>query len=278
MAKSTAIRVGVGGWNFEEWRGTFYPPGLSQKKELEYASRKLTSTEVNGTYYGSQKPETFAKWREETPDGFVFSLKASRFCTNRRVLAEGGPSIEKFFAQGLTQLREKLGPVNWQFAPTKKFDPVDFENFLRLLPRSHDGLSLRHALEVRHESFAVPEFIDMARSYCAAVVYTDKQDFPNIADLTAPFVYARLQRMAEKLKDGYAPKALDEWASRAQEWAKGGAPKDLPTAGAPEKKPPKQRDVFIYMINGFKPKAPAAAMALIERVGRLGKGRIEELW
>lgn len=268
MAAQAQIRVGIGGWNFEEWRGSFYPDGLSQKKELEYASRKLTSTEVNGTYYGSQKPETFAKWREETPDGFIFALKASRFCTSRRVLAEGGGSIEKFLTQGLTELKEKLGPINWQFAPTKKFDPADFEAFLRLLPKSHDGIALRHALEVRHDSFRSPEFIAMARSHGAAVIYTDKEDFPNIADATAPFVYARLQRMSESLKDGYAPKALDQWAARVREWAVGGAPEDLPTCCAPEKKKPKSRDVFVYMINGFKPKAPFAAMALIDRLKR----------
>ncbi|MBN9063140.1 MAG: hypothetical protein BGP06_12650 [Rhizobiales bacterium 65-9] len=266
MTAQSHIRVGIGGWNFDEWRGSFYPKGLSQKKELEYASSKLTSTEVNGTYYGSQKPETFAKWREETPDGFVFALKASRFCTNRRVLAEAGPSIEKFLTQGLTELKEKLGPINWQFAPTKQFDPADFEGFLKLLPKSHDGIALRHALEVRHDSFRSPDFIDMARGHGAAVIYTDKEDFPEIADVTAPFVYARLQRMSETLKDGYAPKTLDGWAARARQWASGGAPKELPTHGAPEKKPPKTRDVFIYMINGFKPKAPFAAMALIERL------------
>ncbi|WP_342359971.1 DUF72 domain-containing protein [Terrarubrum flagellatum] len=266
MAVQGAIRIGIGGWNFEEWRGTFYPKGLSQKKELEYASSKLTSTEVNATYYGSQKPETFAKWREETPDGFVFALKASRFCTNKKVLAEAAPSIEKFFAQGLLELKEKLGPINWQFMETKKFDPKDFEAFLKLLPKSIEGRDIRHAVEVRNPGFGNPEFIDMLRSYGVALIYTDKEDFPNLADITAPFVYARLQRMSEKMKDGYAPKALDEWASRAKEWASGGAPKDLPYVGSPEKKPPKSRDAFVYFINGFKPKAPFAAMAAIERV------------
>ena len=266
MAKNAGIHVGIGGWNFEEWRGTFYPKGLSQKKELAYVASKLTSTEVNATYYGSQKPETFARWREETPDGFTFALKASRFCTNKKVLAEAGPSIEKFFAQGLLELKEKLGPINWQFMETKKFEPADFEAFLKLLPKSVEGRAIRHAVEVRNVGFGKPEFIDMLRSYDVALIYTDKEDFPNLADVTAPFVYARLQRMSEKMKDGYAPKALDEWAARATEWAKGGAPKDLPYVGAAEKKPPKERDAFVYFINGYKPKAPFAAMAMIERL------------
>jgi uncharacterized protein YecE (DUF72 family) len=263
---ASRIHVGVGGWVFEPWRDNFYPKGLSQKRELEYAASKLTSIEINGTYYGSQRPESFARWREETPDGFVFALKGNRFVTNRRVLAEAGPSIEKFFAQGLTELKEKLGPINWQFAPTKKFDPADVEAFLKLLPQSHEGSPLRHALEVRHDSFANAEFVDLARAHGAAIIYTDKTEFPAIADLTAGFVYARLQRAEETLKDGYAPKALDAWAARAKTWAAGGAPDDLPCAGAAEKTPPYQRDVFVYFINGFKPKAPHAAMAMIGRI------------
>jgi uncharacterized protein YecE (DUF72 family) len=260
------IRVGIGGWTFEPWRGTFYPKGLTQKRELEYAGQHLTSIEINGTYYGSQKPESFARWREETPQGFVFSVKGTRFSTNRRVLAEAGQSVERFISSGITELKEKLGPLNWQFLPTKQFDPKDFEAFLKLLPASHEGYDLRHVVEVRHESFQVPEFIDLLRSYKVATVYTDKEKFPEMADVTAPFFYARLQRASEKIETGYAPKALDEWAKRAKLWAEGKAPDDLPTIGTPEKSPPKSRDVFIYMINGFKPKAPAAAMALIEKV------------
>ncbi len=268
MAKSHNgnIRVGVGGWTFEPWRGTFYPKGLAQKRELEYAGQHLTSIEINGTYYGSQKPESFARWREETPQGFVFSVKGTRFSTNRRVLAEAGPSIERFVSSGITELKEKLGPLNWQFLPTKQFDPRDFEAFLKLLPASHEGHALRHVVEVRHESFRVPEFVDLLRQYKVATVYTDKEKFPEIPDVTSSFVYARLQRASEKIGTGYAPKALDEWARRARLWAEGKAPDDLATLTPPEAKPPKQRDVFIYMINGFKPKAPAAAMALIERV------------
>ncbi|MGE5145138.1 MAG: DUF72 domain-containing protein [Candidatus Eiseniibacteriota bacterium] len=262
------IRVGIGGWNFEPWRGTFYPKGLAQKRELEFASRKLTSIEINGTYYGSQKPESFRRWYQETPDGFVFSVKGPRFATNRRVLAQSGDSIERFFASGVTELKDKLGPINWQFMPTKKFDPVDFEAFLTLLPKNVDGQTVRHVVEVRHDSFKAPEFIALLRAHGVGVVLTDKETFPQIADVTAPFVYARLQRASEDAATGYAPKALDLWAKRAAAWAGGRAPDDLDCIAAPDKKTPKTRDVFVYMINGFKPKAPAAAMALIERVAK----------
>jgi uncharacterized protein YecE (DUF72 family) len=261
-----SVRVGIGGWTFEPWRGVFYPKGLSQKRELEYAGQHLTSIEINGTYYGSQKPESFARWRAETPEGFVFAVKGPRFATNRGVLAEAGSSIERFLASGVTELKEKLGPINWQFLPTKKFDPADFEAFLKLLPDKHDGLAIRHVVEVRHDSFRVPEFIALLRKYGIATVLTDKEGFPEIPDVTASFVYVRLQRSAEKVATGYPPKELDKWAERVGAWATGGAPKDLKPIAEPEKKAPKSREVFIYMINGFKPKAPAAAMALIERL------------
>jgi uncharacterized protein YecE (DUF72 family) len=263
---SANIRVGIGGWTFEPWRGEFYPKGLSQKRELEYASQHVTSIEINGTYYGSQKPESFARWRAETPEGFGFSVKGPRFATNRGVLADAGSSIERFLGSGVTELKEKLGPINWQFLPTKKFDPADFEAFLKLLPDKAGGLAIRHVVEVRHDSFRVPEFVALLRKYGIATVLTDKEEFPEIPDVTAPFVYLRLQRAAEKVATGYPPKDLDKWAERARAWAKGGAPADLKPIGGPEKKAPKSRDVFIYMINGFKPKAPAAAMALIQRL------------
>lgn len=266
------IRVGIGGWTFEPWRGAFYPPGLAQKRELEYASRRLTSIEINGTYYGSQKPESFARWREETPGGFVFSLKGPRFTTNRRVLAEAGASVERFVGSGILELGEKLGPINWQLLPTKAFDPADFEAFLKLLPASVEGRPLRHVVEVRHASFRVPEFVALLRAYGIATVVTDKDEFPHIPDVTAPFVYARLQRAREDEATGYAPPALDGWAERALAWSRGGAPADLAPVGAPEPDPPASRDVFVYMINGFKPKAPAAAMALIERLPKAAGG------
>ena len=260
------ICIGIGGWNYEPWRGVFYPNGLAQKKELEYASQRLTSIEINGTYYGSQKPASFARWREETPAGFVFSVKGPRFATNRRILAEAGDSIERFFASGVMELKEKLGPINWQFLPTKQYDPADFEAFMKLLPASVDGRPVRHVVEVRHESFRVPEFVALLREYGVAAVLTDKGGFPSIPDVTADFVYARLQRASATIETGYSREALDKWAAWAGVWSRGGTPGDLERVGEPEKKPAKSRDVFIYMINGFKQKAPAAAMALIERV------------
>lgn len=260
------IRVGVGGWVFEPWRGTFYPKGLPQKRELEYASRKLTSIEINGTYYGAQKPESFRRWREATPPGFVFAVKGPRFATNRRVLAEAGPTIERFFDSGVLGLGEKLGPVNWQFLPTKKFEPADFEAFLELLPRERDGLRVRHVVEPRHESFRVPELVEMLRAYGIGVVLADSDEHPQIADVTAGFVYARLQRASARQKAGYAAAVLERWAARAAAWSAGLAPDDLDRVAAPERTPPRARDVFVYMIDGHKPKAPAAAMALIERL------------
>lgn len=260
-----AIRIGVGGWTFEPWRGAFYPEGLAQRRELEFASRKLTSIEINSTYYGSQKPESFAKWRNETPDDFIFAVKGPRFATHRRALAEAGESIDRFFASGVAELKEKLGPINWQFAPTKKFDPVDFAAFLELLPKSVDGRAIRHAVEVRHESFKMKEFVALARSRNVAVVITGDSRYPQIADVTAPFVYARIMGTQETEPLGYSDERLDLWAERAKSWAKGGSPAGLetlaPLTGAVS------RDVFLYVISGCKPRNPAAAMALIERIG-----------
>ena len=263
------IRVGIGGWTYEPWRGTFYPKGLAQKGELEYASRHLTSIEINGTYYGTQKAESFARWREEAPEGFVFALKGPRFATNRRVLAEAESSIERFFASGVMILKEKLGPVNWQFLPTKRFDPADFETFLKLLPKSVEGRPVRHAVEVRHDSFHTSEFVELLRAYGIGMVLTDKDGFPQIPDVTSSFIYVRLQRSSEDEESGYPAQALDLWAKRAFAWSRGSVPNDIEPLTAPEKKPPKSRDVFIYFINGFKPKAPAAAMALIESFSAL---------
>jgi uncharacterized protein YecE (DUF72 family) len=265
MSKTGTIRIGVGGWTFEPWRGPFYPDKLSQKRELEYAASKMTSIEVNGTYYGSIKADSFTKWHEETPENFVFSLKAPRFATNRKVLAEAGGSIEKFITGGITQLKDKLGPINWQFMATKKFEPDDFEAFLKLLPHEVDGRRLRHAVEVRHDSFAAPDFIALLREYKVAAITSGDSKFPQIADITAPFVYARIMGTTENHKLGYAPGELDRWAERAKEWAAGEVPKDLKSA-ATEQPKPEPRDVYLYVISGFKEKNPAAAMELIERV------------
>lgn len=260
------IRVGIGGWVFEPWRGEFYPDGLPQKRELHYAAERLGTIEINGTYYGSQKPESFAKWREDTPEDFVFALKGSRYCTNRRVLAEAGPSVEKFITSGLTELKHKLGPINWQFMATKKYDPTDFEAFLKLLPKSHDGITLRHAVEVRHESFKVPEFVELLRAYGVAAITAADSEFPQIGDVTAPFVYARIMGTQEAEPEGYALAALDIWAERARRWAEGATPAGLESvAPAPRENAP--RDVFLYVISGDKVRNPAAAMALTRRLG-----------
>ncbi len=262
---SGRIRVGVGGWTFEPWRGAFYPEGLAQKRELEYASRALSAIEINGTYYGSQKPESFRKWHDETPDDFVFSLKAPRFATNRKVLAEAGESIARFFTSGVLELGDKLGPVNWQFMATKKFDPEDFAAFLDLLPGSIEGRAIRHVVEVRHPSFAVPEFVELIRVRGIAAVVAGDSDYPVIADPTAPFVYARIMGTRAEEAAGYAPAELDGWAARARAWADGRAAEGLaPLAGGADGV---ARDVFLYVISGAKERNPAAAMALIERLG-----------
>jgi uncharacterized protein YecE (DUF72 family) len=259
------IRVGIGGWTYEPWRGTFYPAKLPQKGELEYASRQLTSIEVNGTYYGSQKPETFAKWHDETPDGFVFSLKAPRFAMNRKVLADAGSSIAKFLSSGVTELKDKLGPINWQFVPTKKFEPADFEAFLRLLPREAAGRTLRHAVEVRHGSFRSAEFIALAREHGVAIVIAADSAHPQIADATAPFVYARIMGTLATEELGYSGAVLDLWAARARAWACG-----APAVGLDYVEPPRARgnprDVYLYVISGHKVRNPAAAVALIRRL------------
>jgi len=244
---NSEIRVGVGGWTYEPWRGAFYPKGLPQKNELSYAGSHLTAIEINGTFYGTQKPASFAKWRDETPDDFVFSVKAPRYIVQKRALAETRESMQRFFDSGLSELRHKLGPILWQFAPTKKFDPNDFESFLKLLPCELDGRRLRHALEVRHESFVCDAFIDLARKHGAAIVTACDSDYPEIAETTGDFAYFRIMGSSESNELGYATAALNQWAERARSAAQG-------------------RDVYLFFISGFKQRNPAAAMALIERL------------
>jgi uncharacterized protein YecE (DUF72 family) len=263
--KSGHLYIGVGGWTFAPWRGVFYPEKLTQSKELQYAASKLTSIEINGTYYGSQKPESFRKWASEVPDGFVFSLKGPRFATNRRVLAEAGDSVKRFYGTGVMELGDRLGPVLWQFAPTKKFDEADFGKFLELLPRELDGRALRHVVEVRHASFCVPAFVALLKQFGIPVVFAEHETYPAIADVVGDFVYARLQKGNDDIKTCYPPKQLDAWAKRLQLWAEGSEPDDLPRVDKPSaKKTP--RDVFAYVIHEGKVRAPAGAMELIERV------------
>jgi len=259
------IRIGVGGWTYEPWRGTFYPDVLPQKRELEYASRQLTSIEINGTYYGAQKPASFAKWRDETPDEFLFSVKAPRFVMNRTVLAGAQSTIARFFASGVMELKDKLGPINWQFLPTKNFDPADFEAFLKLLPGEVAGRVLRHAVEVRHGSFRSPDFITLARQHGVAVVVAADSDYSQIADATAPFVYARIMGTTAKHELGYSDAALSLWAARARTWATGAAPDGLDYV-EPQSASGKPRDVYLYVISGHKVRNPAAAHALIQRL------------
>ncbi len=255
------IRVGIGGWTFEPWRGLFYPEGHPKARELDYASSRLRTIEINGTFYSTQKPATWADWGSRVPDDFVFTVKASRFCTNRRVLAEAGESIGRFINQGLAELGPKLGPILWQFTPSKPFDPDDFAAFLDLLPGRVAGVPLRHALEPRHESFRDPAFVAMARAAGAAIVVADDDTHPQIADVTAPFTYARLQRQRDEEETGYPPAELRRWGTVAREWAAGREPNGLRYA-AQGGATAISRDAFVFMINGAKRRAPAAAQAL----------------
>ena len=261
------VRVGIGGWNYEPWRGTFYPRGTPQSQELPYASRQVTSIEINSTFYRLQKPAIFAKWRQATPDGFVFSIKAPRFIVHRKDLASAATPVKRFISSGITELRSKLGPILWQLPPTKQFDEAEIGAFLALLPASADGLPLRHALDIRHPSFLNPEFIGIARAHGVAVVLEDDDTHPACADLTSIFVYARLRRSRASVATGYSTGALKRWAARAKTWARGKEPADLPRIAPRSTAPAPARDVFIYFINGAKERAPAAAAKLLAYLG-----------
>ena len=264
MAESGRIRIGIGGWTFEPWRETFYPADVPKARELDYASRQLSTIEVNGTFYRTQKPETFAKWRDATPADFVFALKAPRYATNCKVLAEAGESVRRFVESGIAELGDKLGPINWQLAPTKRYEADDFAAFLDLLPASAEGLTLRHAVEARHESWQVAEVVAAARARGVALILDGDSAYAQIADPTADFVYARIMGTREEVETGYSESALDVWAARARTWSKGGVPDDLPLlAAAPARQP---RDVFLCVISGAKARNPAAARSLIGRL------------
>lgn len=258
------IRVGVGGWDFDPWRGTFYPPGLPKTKQLEYLSQQLTATEINATYYKLQTPATFEKWAKAVPDGFKFAVKASRFCTNRKMLSEGGEGIAKFCAQGITELGDRLGPILWQFMGTKRFDPDDFQAFLNLLPRDQDGVRLRHVVEPRHDSFRDPAFVAMARAAGVGIVFAEADDYPCIADISGDLVYTRLQCAREDEPAGYEGAAIRRWAEVAKAWARGESPPGFPYAAEPA--PAQPRETYVFFISGAKVRNPIAAKALIEEL------------
>ena len=261
------IRVGIGGWVFAPWRGTFYPKGHPQAQELSFASRQLTSIEINGTFYGAQKPASCRRWHDDTPADFVFSVKGPRYATHRRVLGEAAPSIERFFNSGVLELREKLGPVLWQFPPFQKFDDGGFDAFLSLLPHKLDDRPIRHVVEVRHASFATPAFIALLRKHGVAAALVDTEGHAPLTDVTSDFVYARLRRTQADEPEGYPRSSLDQWVARFRAWAAGGMPKDV-TPIAPAPKGAKQpRDCFVYFISGAKERAPTAALALLRRLG-----------
>jgi uncharacterized protein YecE (DUF72 family) len=264
--KKGRIHVGIGGWTFAPWRGVFYPKGLPHAQELKYAAERLTSIEVNGTFYRTQSPATYRKWAAEAPEHFIFALKGPRFAVNRRVLAEAGDSVKRFVDSGIAELGSRLGPLLWQFAPTKKFDPADFGAFLELLPESVGKLKLRHVVEVRHDSFCAPDFIALLRQFSMPVVYADHASYPAIPDVTGDFVYARLQRGKDSIKTCYPPKDLDAWTRRLDAWSQGKAPADLPLIDEKKKATAKPRDVFAYYIHEGKVNAPAGAMETIKRL------------
>ncbi len=266
---ASRIRVGIGGWNFAPWRNNFYPAGLVQRRELEYASRHLRAIEINGTYYGAQKPATYAKWASETPDGFVFSLKAPRYITEGKRLADAGRGIDGFVFGGLAEFGNRLGPVLWQFTPSRAFDANDLAAFLDMLPRELNGQPMRHVLEVRHRSFLDERYVELARSYRIPTVFTDSPQYPSLADLTGDFAYARLMRSESHIDTGYAPADLDAWSQRARAWAEGRDLPELPHMAAPRESG-NPRDVFVYFISSAKERNPAAAMALQQRIDAEG--------
>jgi uncharacterized protein YecE (DUF72 family) len=263
---SGRIRVGIGGWIYAPWRGSFYPKGLKQAEELHFAASHLTSIEINATHYRLQSKASFRRWAEAAPEGFAFSVKGPRLVTQQKVLAETGSFIRRFVDSGLAELGPKLGPVLWQFAPSKRFDAADFAKFLEHLPRELDGRKLNHVVEPRNASFRDPAFIKLLRDAGVTAAYTDAETWPNMADITGDVVYARLQRGDDTLAAAYAPADLDAWAGRAKIWATGAPPPDLSRADTGHEHQAKPRDVFIYFIHEGKLRAPAAAMALIERL------------
>lgn len=259
------IRVGIGGWTYAPWRDNFYPKGLVQRRELEYASRHVSAIEINGTWYGAQKPPTYAKWRDETPEGFVFSAKAPQRITMARALAKTGAQVEDFLA-GIATLGDKLGPIVWQFEKGRRVDRGELAEFVAMLPQEMEGRRVRHVLDVRDPGCIDADHLALARRHGMATVFTDSPEHPSYADVTADFVYARLMRSQAQVATGYPDDALDRWAGRAREWAAGGDPSDLPRL-APPVAPSARREVFVFFISAAKERNPAAAMALLRRLG-----------
>ena len=259
------IRVGIGGWTYAPWRNNFYPTGLVQRRELEYASRHVSAIEINGTYYGAQKPATYAKWRDETPEGFMFSAKAPMRIMQARVLAKTGGQIDDFLG-GIAELGDKLGPIVWQFDKGQRIDRDDFTAFVELLPADLDGRRLRHVLDVRDPDFVGTDYLALARRRGMATVFTDSPDYPSFADITADFIYARLMRSRSEIVTGYSDAELQRWTERARQWAAGDEPDDLPRIEAGKHATKMRRDVFLYFISAAKERNPAAAMALLNKL------------
>ena len=263
---STPARIGIGGWTYAPWRNNFYPAGLIQKRELEYASRQLTAIEVNGTFYGAQKPAVYASWRAQAPDGFLFSLKAPKRIVESRQLAGSKGQVEAFVHGGLAELGDRLGPILWQLAPHRAFAADDLAAFLDLLPRELDGRRLRHVLEVRHDSFRSAAYLELMRRHGLPTVFTDSPDYPSFADITGDFVYARLMRSRSDLATGYSESALEAWAAHTRIWLAGGAPDDLPYVQPDLRPAAVPRDTFVYFISSAKERNPAAATSLLRRL------------
>ena len=282
------VRVGISGWRYPPWRGVFYPPGLAQRRELEYASGRMNSVEINGSFYSLQRPESYRRWAAETPAGFVFAVKGPRFVTHMKKLAGVDAPLANFFASGVLALGPKLGPLLWQLPPSLGFDPERLERFFALLPRTttaaaalaerHDermegraafvpdaDRPLRHALEVRHRTFETPAFVELLRAHDVALVVADAAGkWPKLDDVSSDFVYVRLHGEEELYVSGYDPPALDQWAAKIRTWRTGGTPTDGRTLAAPA--PPQPRDVFVYFDNDVKVRAPFDAIALAERL------------
>jgi uncharacterized protein YecE (DUF72 family) len=294
-SKVGQVRIGISGWTYRPWRGVFYPKGLPQKRELAFAAQSFPTVEINGTFYGTQRPESYARWSDETPEDFVFAIKGPRYITHLRRLREVEAPLANFLASGPLRLGPKLGPILWQFPPSFRFDPERIEAFFKLLPkdttaaaeiaRRHDERyagrvwtktdrkrPMRHAMEIRHDSFLDPAFIRLLRRYKIALVCADTVDWPRRMDLTADFVYCRLHGSEVLYVSGYDDAALDSWADRVAAWAAGHEPKDAERVI--DKPGPKRasRDVFVYFDNDAKVRAPADAKGLIRRVAnRLGR-------